>query len=62
MIRILALRHCLECGARRFFSERLFANDNELCDDCYFSFIDSVRERDEKRTKSEGDKAKKNAP
>jgi len=44
-MKIIALKYCTECGAKRRFVERLFAFDSELCDDCYLELIESVRDR-----------------
>lgn len=60
-MKTIALKYCTECGSKRCFPERLFANDDELCDDCYFGLIDAVRERDNKGAeKAEG--KNQNAP
>jgi len=47
MRKFIALKYCQECGLRRRFFARLLANDDALCDDCYYKFIITVRERHE---------------
>lgn len=44
-MKFLSMKYCKDCGDKRRLIERLFAIDDELCDDCYFAFIKSVRER-----------------
>jgi len=49
---VIALKYCTECGVKRRFFQRLFAWDDELCDDCYIELMNSVHERrDESREK-----------
>ena len=36
---------CKHCGKRRGPIERLFALDDEYCDECLFDIIQSIRER-----------------
>lgn len=44
-MKLLALKYCQDCGKKRSFMGRLFATDDELCEECYYSFIKSIRER-----------------
>ncbi|MEH5619585.1 hypothetical protein PO609_23115 [Enterobacter cloacae] len=44
-MKLLALKYCQDCGKKRSFIGRLFATDDELCEECYYSFIKSIRER-----------------
>lgn len=41
----LARKLCSDCGKRRGIIERLFALDDEQCDDCHFEYIREIRER-----------------
>lgn len=42
-MRFLAMKYCTDCGAKRSLLDRLTATDDELCDRCYFQYMESLR-------------------
>lgn len=53
-----AKKHCKGCGKRRGWIERLAGLDDELCDNCYYRFFTSLRERHD----DERESTQKNSP
>jgi hypothetical protein len=41
----LALKFCTECGQKRALMDRLFYEDAEMCDECFYKMVREIREK-----------------